>query len=43
MLGITVKTLHRWEASKFISSWRTPGGHRRYDLADVQALRERSA
>jgi putative resolvase len=35
LLGVTVKTLHRWEADQKIKSTRTIGGHRRYDIADL--------
>ena len=37
-LGITVRTLHRWEEAGFITSVRTPYGHRRYSPADVDKL-----
>lgn len=36
--GVTVRTLHRWEAAGRISAVRTPGGHRRYRAADIDAL-----
>nr|WP_275973861.1 IS607 family transposase [Argonema galeatum] len=35
LLGVTVKTLHRWELDGKIKSTRTAGGHRRYDIADL--------
>lgn len=35
LLGVTVKTLHRWEESGKIKSTRTVGGHRRYNIADL--------
>jgi len=35
LLGVTVKTLHRWEADGKNKSTRTVGGHRRYDIADL--------
>jgi excisionase family DNA binding protein len=35
LLGVTVKTLHRWEADGKIKSTRTVGGHRRYNIADL--------
>ena len=36
ILGVSVGTLRRWEREKrFESSFRTEGGHRRYDLAKV--------
>ena len=39
MLGVTIKTLKLWdEEGKLKSSFRTPGGHRRYNLADIEAF-----
>ena len=35
LLGVTVKTLHRWEADHKIKSTRTIGGHRRYEITDL--------
>jgi putative resolvase len=35
LLGVTVRTLHRWELDGKIKSTRTVGGHRRYDIADL--------
>jgi len=36
-LGVAVITLRRWDAAGILlPACRTPGGHRRYDLADVQ-------
>ncbi len=35
LLGVTVRTLHRWELDGKIKSTRTAGGHRRYDIADL--------
>jgi putative resolvase len=35
LLGVTVRTLHRWEFDGKIKSTRTAGGHRRYDIADL--------
>ena len=37
-LGITVRTLHRWEEAGFITAVRTPYGHRRYSPADIEKL-----
>ena len=35
-LGVCVKTLHRWEeAGILVPDWRTPGGHRRYEMASL--------
>ncbi len=35
LLGVTVRTLHRWELDEKIKSTRTAGGHRRYDINDL--------
>ncbi|ARI81563.1 merR regulatory family protein [Microcystis aeruginosa FACHB-905 = DIANCHI905] len=35
MLGVSIKTLRRWEQQGKISSIRTPGGHRRYRRQDI--------
>jgi putative resolvase len=35
LLGVTVRTLHRWELDGKIKSTRTAGGHRRYDINDL--------
>jgi excisionase family DNA binding protein len=42
LLGVTVKTLHRWEADGKIKSTRTAGGHRRYDIADLIGNKRRA-
>lgn len=42
-LGVTVRTLHRWEAEGRIAPRRTPTNHRRYDQAEVDQLLRASA
>jgi len=43
-LGVCVKTMHRWEESGELSpDWRTPGGHRRYELASLTCWVEDSS
>jgi predicted site-specific integrase-resolvase len=37
-LGVTRETLRRWEAAGKITSERTPKGHRRYDLSQLQGI-----
>lgn len=37
MLRVDPKTVTRWARSGKLSSIRTPGGHRRYDEAEVRA------
>ena len=33
--GVSISTIRRWEASGIIKCERTPGGHRRYEVADL--------
>lgn len=37
-LGVSIATVRNWERDGKISSFRTPGGQRRFQLADVEAL-----
>jgi excisionase family DNA binding protein len=37
-LGVTVTTLSQWARSGRLPATYTPGGHRRYRLADLQTL-----
>jgi len=39
-LGVREETLRRWEQAGKITSERTVGGHRRYDLASLRAVAE---
>ena len=41
-LGVNESTLRRWADEGRIRSFRTPGGHRRYKRADLDAFLERS-
>jgi predicted site-specific integrase-resolvase len=39
LTGVTIKTLKIWDIEgKFKAKYKTPGGHRRYDLDDVEKL-----
>ncbi len=38
-LGVATKTLRRWEESGVLLAQRTEGGHRRYDVKDLQAFK----
>jgi excisionase family DNA binding protein len=42
LLGVDHSTLRRWSDAGRIKVFVTPGGHRRYDEADVRALIERA-
>jgi putative resolvase len=39
LLQVHPNTLRRWEASGAIVAGRTPGGHRRYPLSEINRLR----
>lgn len=39
-LGVSIDTLRRWEREGKITSERTPGGHRRYDLEKLRQIAE---
>ncbi|HYA26765.1 MAG TPA: IS607 family transposase [Thermodesulfovibrionales bacterium] len=38
-IGVSIDTLRRWEKSGKIKSYRTGGGHRRYDLVELGLVR----
>jgi excisionase family DNA binding protein len=38
LLGVSVKTVRRWEDKGYLSAVRTPSGHRRFRRAEVEAL-----
>lgn len=42
-IGVSVQTLHRYEAAGRITSVRTPTNHRRYNADDIDALLKESA
>ena len=42
-LGVSIDTLRRWSAAGRIPVVVLPSGHRRYRLADIEALLGRSA
>jgi len=42
LIGVSVRTLYRYEDQGRITSVRTPGGHRRYRRADVERLLSRA-
>ena len=42
MLGVHSMTLRRWSDSGKFPCYRTPGGHRRFALSDIEAYLERS-
>jgi len=38
MIGVSIKTVQRWDASGKISCTRTAGGHRRVSLVEIQRI-----
>lgn len=38
ILGVSARTVQLWADAGVISSWKTPGGHRRYSLEEVGSL-----
>ena len=43
VLGVSTRTLIRWEAAELLIAVRTVGNHRRYRLSDLEAIRDRGA
>src|SRR5260221_1772382 len=41
VLGVSLDTVRRWEKRGIIKSIRTPGGHRRYDISEVDYTKNR--
>ena len=40
-LAVTPRTIQLWSDSGVISAWKTPGGHRRFNIQDIEALQAR--
>jgi excisionase family DNA binding protein len=40
-LGVSEPTLRKWTDTGQLSAFRTPGGHRRYQLRELDLFRER--
>lgn len=38
-LGVSVDTIRRWEARGYITATRTPSGQRRFDITEVQRVK----
>lgn len=38
LLGVDEKTIRNWADTGRLQCWRTPGGHRRFRRADIDAL-----
>jgi excisionase family DNA binding protein len=42
MFGVDVRTVRRWTTLNQVPSFRTPGGHRRYDKAVLEQIKRES-
>ena len=40
LLGVSTKTIHRWEAKEQLNSIRTEGGHRYFTVSDLIGNKE---
>lgn len=40
-LAVTTRTIQLWSESGILAAWKTPGGHRRFNVADVDALQKK--
>lgn len=40
ILGVHPDTLKLWAKRNLIPSWRTPGGHRRFNRADLERFQQ---
>src|SRR5437016_10298077 len=43
LLGVNAATLRQWTASGKLHAYRTPGGHRRFNAAELTAISQREA
>src|SRR5664279_2586942 len=41
LLGVSIKTLHRWEEKGFLIPHRTAGNQRRYNVDEIEAFKNR--
>ena len=42
LLGVCVKTIHRWDLKKKIQCYRTPRGHRRVAVTEIHRLQNKT-
>lgn len=40
-LAVTTRTIQLWAEAGILPAWKTPGGHRRFNVADVEALQNK--
>nr|WP_297349069.1 response regulator [uncultured Glaciecola sp.] len=40
LLEVTTRTIQLWSESGILQTWKTPGGHRRFNLADIEMFKE---
>ena len=39
VLGVTTRTIQAWSESGILEPWKTPGGHRRFNLEEIEGLK----
>jgi excisionase family DNA binding protein len=39
LLGVTTRTIQLWSESGVLKAWKTPGGHRRFNVAEIEGLK----
>lgn len=39
LLDVTTRTIQLWSESGILKAWKTPGGHRRFSVIDIEALK----
>ena len=40
-LAVTTRTIQLWSDAGVLPAWKTPGGHRRFNLSDIVALQKK--
>lgn len=40
LLDVTTRTIQLWSESGILKAWKTAGGHRRFNLVDIESLRK---
>ncbi|MFX0066051.1 MAG: helix-turn-helix domain-containing protein [Candidatus Hermodarchaeota archaeon] len=38
LLGVCIKTIRRWDKDSRICCYRTPGGHRRFAIIEIERI-----
>jgi excisionase family DNA binding protein len=40
-LAVTTRTIQLWAEAGVLPAWKTPGGHRRFNVSDIEALQKK--